>query len=91
MRQRRRFVNDLEDHLFYAQKQSLKDTDPTKIDFSDVIENSSLQMLKLEEIEQAKAQGQGTTSKGPGLRAAQAAQDPDKQAQRPQRQPFGTT
>ena len=90
MHQRRRFVNDLEDHLFYAQKQSLKDTDPTKIDFSDVIENSSLQMLKLEEIEQAKAQGEGT-SKGPGLRAAQAAQVPDKQAQRPQRQPFGTT
>lgn len=54
MQQRCRFVNNLEDHLFYASKQSLKDTDPSKTDFSDVIKNSNLQMIKQQDLDDVK-------------------------------------
>ena len=56
MRRRCRFVND--QHLFYQQK-AAKDTEPAKRDFADVIQCSSLQMLKQEEIDLAKLESEG--------------------------------
>lgn len=54
-----RFLDELQSHAEYARRLSLKDTDPKKTDFSDVIQNSSLIMLSHEQLSDLKLSRQG--------------------------------
>mmetsp|Transcript_22226 Transcript_22226/g.34399 ORF Transcript_22226/g.34399 Transcript_22226/m.34399 type:complete len:104 (-) Transcript_22226:514-825(-) len=50
-----RHFHEIKAHQEYAQSLSLRDTDPNVTDFSDVIKNSSLVMLKKNELDDVKA------------------------------------
>lgn len=57
-----RFLDELQSHAEYARKLSLKDTDPKKTDFSDIIQNSGLVLLTQEQLSDVKLAAQPAMS-----------------------------